>query len=73
MIAKSYASLSQMGANGVKSVMYAGEGEPLLHKDISAIVNHAKASGIDNAFTTNGVHLTQRFLDEWENLSAGSK
>ena len=58
------ASLSQMGANGVKSVMYAGEGEPLLHKDISAIVNHAKASGIDNAFTTNGVHLTQRFLDE---------
>lgn len=57
-------SLSVMGANGVRSVMYAGEGEPLLHKDIAQIVNHAKVSGIDNAFTTNGVHLSQKFLEQ---------
>jgi len=60
--AKLCESLTLMGRNGVKSVMYAGEGEPLLHKDMSCIVNHAKDSGIDNAFTTNGVHLTDSFL-----------
>ena len=56
-------SLTHMGKNGVKSIMYAGEGEPLLHKDISFIVNHAKEAGIDNAFTTNGVHLTEQFIE----------
>lgn len=57
-------SLSRMGQNGVKSIMYAGEGEPLLHRDIALIVNHAKNSGIDNAFTTNGVYLSESFLNQ---------
>ncbi len=51
--------LAEMGRLGLKSVMFGGEGEPLLHKDIALLTKTAKDSGIDTAFTTNGV-----FLDE---------
>lgn len=55
--------LSEMGALGVKSIMYAGEGEPFLHKDIAEIINHTKLSGIDVAVTTNGVLLNKDIVD----------
>lgn len=48
--------LEEMAALGVKSVMFAGEGEPLLHNEISKIVAHA-AIHMDVAITTNGVLL----------------
>lgn len=49
--------LSEMGKLGVKSVMYGGEGEPFLHKDIGDIIVHTKRSGLDVGITTNGVLL----------------
>lgn len=52
-------TLKQAGRIGVKSIMYAGEGEPLLHKDISEIVRYTKKAGMDVAITTNGVLLNK--------------
>lgn len=56
--------LKEMSRLGVKSIMYAGEGEPLLHKNIVDLINHTDEAGIDVALTTNGVLLTKNILDE---------
>lgn len=50
--------------SGVKSIMYAGEGEPLLHKEICDIIRYTKNSGIDTAVTTNGVLLEKDTASE---------
>jgi cyclic pyranopterin phosphate synthase len=49
---------------GVKSVMFAGTGEPLVHKRISDITRSAVVAGLDVAFTTNGV-LIDKNLSLW--------
>lgn len=51
-------SLRQAVRLGVKSIMYAGEGEPLLHRDMAEIARFTKAQGIDVSVTTNGVLMT---------------
>lgn len=46
--------LGEMGREGVRSVMFSGEGEPLLHEDLPRMAAAAKESGLDVALTTNG-------------------
>ncbi len=72
--------ISELGEYGLKSIMFAGEGEPFLHRDLPQIIVHAKNSGIDVAVTSNGVlmrpEVTDIILDsvEWIKISinAGS-
>jgi radical SAM protein with 4Fe4S-binding SPASM domain len=46
--------LEEMGELGVRSVMFAGEGEPLLHSHVYDLAASAYANGIDASITTNG-------------------
>ncbi len=52
-------AIKQASIMGVKSVMYAGEGEPLLYPDIGWAVKYTKEQGIDVAITSNGVLLSE--------------
>ena len=49
-------TMVEMANLGVKSIMLAGEGEPLLHKQINRIINW-RDHRIDMAITTNGILL----------------
>lgn len=51
-------NLAELAPKGLKSIVYAGEGEPLLHHDIVHIINATKTLGIDAAMSTNGALLT---------------
>jgi radical SAM protein with 4Fe4S-binding SPASM domain len=46
-------TLGQMAKLGIKSVMFAGEGEPLLHKDLPKLIKYCAKIKIDTAITTN--------------------
>ncbi|MDA8078172.1 MAG: radical SAM protein [Nitrospiraceae bacterium] len=56
--------ISEMAGLGVKSIMYGGEGEPFLHRDIGDIIVYTKRSGIDVGITTNGVLFSRRLAEE---------
>ena len=71
-------ALKNMALKNVGSVMFAGEGEPLLHKYINDIAEDAIYYGLDVAFTTNGVLLNKLEIlgqCEWVKVSinAGTK
>ncbi len=56
--------LFELGRLGIKSIMYAGEGEPFLHKDMAEIIKHTKNSGIDVAVASNGVLFREDIAKE---------
>ena len=67
----------EMANRYVQSIMFGGEGEPLLHKQIDSINDRCSAQ-VDTAFTTNGVLLHRlESLEkcEWVKISvnAGTK
>lgn len=57
-------NLEIMRDYGVKSVMFAGEGEPTLHKEIGLFTKTAKENGIDVSITTNGVPFTEKKIEQ---------
>ncbi len=54
--------LLEMGRLGVKSVMFAGEGEPLLHKQLPVMIEACAEAGIDVSITTNATVVSENFL-----------
>lgn len=57
-------NLKLMGEKGLKSIIYAGEGEPLVNPNAPEIFNQTKANGIDAAMSTNGVLFTREKAEE---------
>ncbi|MFH1798602.1 MAG: radical SAM protein [Candidatus Omnitrophota bacterium] len=56
--------LLELGELGIKSIMYAGEGEPFLHKDMPEIIRYTRESGIDAAVTTNAVFFENKIAED---------
>ncbi|RXJ98214.1 radical SAM protein [Arcobacter sp. CECT 8986] len=57
-------TITNMAKNGVKSIMFAGEGEPLLYKDLDLIVEHSSSVGVDTSLTTNFVPLNKKAIEK---------
>ncbi len=55
---------TEMHEKGLKSVLFAGNGEPLLNKEAAEIINDTKRIGIDTALSTNGVLFTKEIALE---------
>ena len=70
--------LIELGRLGVKSIMYAGEGEPFLHRQMADLAIQTRQQGIDPAFTTNGVLMRPEVLEkilpitEWIKVSCNA-
>ena len=74
-------TITQMAKNGVKSIMFAGEGEPLLFKNLDLITKHCTKVGTDSSLTTNFVPIRKNNVEmlmencSWikVSLNAGTK
>ncbi|MCU0666188.1 MAG: radical SAM protein [Candidatus Omnitrophica bacterium] len=50
--------ISEVSRSGLKSILFSGEGEPLLHPGLVSIIRHAREKLLDVALTTNGTLLS---------------
>jgi len=56
--------LKEFAEAGLKSIMYAGEGEPFLHKEFNRMVVETKQAGIDVGITTNASLMSRQDSSE---------
>ncbi|MBF0274816.1 MAG: radical SAM protein [Nitrospinae bacterium] len=57
--------LKEMAKLGVKSVMFAGEGEPTLYKALPEVLDVCSKAGIDTSLTTNMVPFNSKNIDSF--------
>ena len=57
--------ITEMAGLGVKSIMFAGEGEPLLYKKLPEIIEHCENVGIDTSLTTNFAMASDEALETY--------
>lgn len=62
--AKTISSIKDFAKLGVKAMLFAGEGEPLLHPDIPDFIATAFDSGVDTGIYTNGVLFDQKRIKD---------
>lgn len=60
---KTIASIAGFAKLGVKSMLFAGEGEPLLHPNIDEFIDTAHSNGVASAIFSNGVFFTPKRCD----------
>ncbi len=60
---RALALIDELAACGVRSVLFAGEGEPLLHPDLGPMVDRCHRQGIDAGLFTNGQLLTEELAE----------
>ena len=56
--------IEHMSKHGLKSVIFSGEGEPLLNKNLPDMVNCIKSFGVDVAMSSNAALLTKKVSEE---------
>lgn len=56
--------IKEMQLLGLKSVLLAGNGEPLLHKNAVEIINNIHSMNVDVALSTNGVLFTKDKIEQ---------
>ena len=57
--------ITEMSKLGVKSIMFAGEGEPTLYKPLPNILDLCTSVGIDTSLTTNAVVMNEKTTENY--------
>ncbi len=57
--------IREMAKLGVKSIMFAGEGEPTLYKPLPNILDVCTEAGIDTSLTTNAVAMNEKTIENY--------
>lgn len=57
-------TIKDMARMGVKSIYYAGEGEPTLHSNISDFIEYGKSLGISQSISTNGTLFNKNMAEK---------